>query len=116
MFVFNQLFQNKTLNILRVILILAGILRIWGLKYGLPLAVHPDEHAIYLNALQMVSRGDMDPHFYNWPAHTILYIDCGIFYIATAVFNLIHETSYLPLQLSATHLTLFIILGRLVTV
>lgn len=49
------------------ILGLALILRMWGLRFGLPYLEHPDEWAVADRALQMLRSGDYSPHSFIYP-------------------------------------------------
>ena len=46
--------------------VLGGVLRVWGLGFGLPNRLRPDEDMIVLPSLAMVG-GDLDPHGYTYP-------------------------------------------------
>jgi len=50
-----------------IILLVAAVLRLWGLDFGLPNdRCRPDEYMIAVVALGMGS-GDLNPHFFNYP-------------------------------------------------
>ena len=68
------------------ILLVALTIRVRGIPFGFPLAVHPDEPAIIDAALQMLRTGDLHPHFFSYPslmiyAQTVLQ---GLQYLAGA--------------------------------
>ena len=64
--------------ILLAILVLAAILRVWGIGFGLPhLEARPDEMEVVSRAIRLLS-GDLNPHFFHYPS---LY-----FYLLGAVF------------------------------
>jgi len=51
--------------------VVAGALRVWGLKWGLPDATHlfsyhPDEYHSLRGLLSLVTTGDLNPHFFNY--------------------------------------------------
>lgn len=55
------------------ILLLALGLRVWGIRYGLPwLFYFHDEPQVVLRALRF-GTGDLNPHFFIWPATLLLY-------------------------------------------
>jgi len=53
---------------LAAVLLVALVLRVRGVPFGFPLAVHPDEPSILDAALQMLSTGDPNPHFFAYPS------------------------------------------------
>lgn len=59
------------------ILGLAIALRVWGLPYGLPHFVHPDEGIVVPVAMRFLT-GDPNPHFFNWPT-LYMYALAGVF-------------------------------------
>ncbi|MCZ6636552.1 MAG: hypothetical protein O7G87_24410, partial [bacterium] len=46
--------------------VLGGVLRVWGLGFGLPNRLRPDEDMVVLPSLAMIG-GDLDPHGYTYP-------------------------------------------------
>lgn len=59
--------ENENILIF-IILILGGIVRLWGIGFGLPhTSVRPDENTIIKIALKFGS-GDLNPHFYSYPS------------------------------------------------
>jgi 4-amino-4-deoxy-L-arabinose transferase-like glycosyltransferase len=56
------------------ILLLALLLRLWGIEYGLPFAYQIDEERLYVrNAVGMLSAGSLDPnYFHNPPLYSYL--------------------------------------------
>lgn len=58
---------------LAAVLLLALALRLWGIRYGLPwLFYFHDEPQVVLRALRF-GTGDLNPHFFIWPATLLLY-------------------------------------------
>src|SRR4051794_24742262 len=54
--------------ILGGILLLALILRLWGIKYGLPFAYQIDEERVYVRkAARMLDAGSLNPHYMHNP-------------------------------------------------
>jgi 4-amino-4-deoxy-L-arabinose transferase-like glycosyltransferase len=52
---------------LAAILIIATVLRFWGLGVGIPFAVGDDEPQIMNRSLHMMRTGDFHPHFFDYP-------------------------------------------------
>ncbi len=96
---------------LGAILLLALALRVWGLGFGLPYVIQPDEPSVELRVLHMWYAGDLNPHYYVYPS---------FFYDAQALL------AYLVGHLAAiaqpdvarhplAHLPLFYLAGRALT-
>jgi 4-amino-4-deoxy-L-arabinose transferase-like glycosyltransferase len=62
---------------LGLILVVAAILRFWGLGAGIPYSVGVDEPQIVSRAVHMMKTGDFNPRFYDYPGFYI--------YVQTAV-------------------------------
>lgn len=64
-----------------LILVLGLFLRLWRLDFGqeLPYLAHTDELTQYNPAIRMITTGDLNPHFFNYPSLTI-YIDAAVLY------------------------------------
>jgi 4-amino-4-deoxy-L-arabinose transferase-like glycosyltransferase len=60
-----------------LVLFAAALLRLWGLRQGIPYAIGVDEPEIMERAVTMMKSGDYNPHFFDYPS---LYI-----YIQTVV-------------------------------
>ena len=56
---------------LAAVLIAAVVLRIWGLRQGIPHAVQVDEPEIVERAFTMMRGGTLHPHFFDYPSLTI---------------------------------------------
>ncbi|MFH1177600.1 MAG: phospholipid carrier-dependent glycosyltransferase [Acidobacteriota bacterium] len=70
---------------LLLILVVALALRLAGIRWGMPLLCHPDEHRTVEAAAQMVARKTIEPDFYNWPNHVFIYLNEAIYPIASAL-------------------------------
>ncbi|MFT4571121.1 MAG: 4-amino-4-deoxy-L-arabinose transferase-like glycosyltransferase [Hyphomicrobiaceae bacterium] len=69
------------------ILVVAAVVRAWGLGFGLPQPIaRPDEATLVRIALQFGS-GDLNPHFFNYPS---LYA-----YVLAAVYGVVYGTGRL---------------------
>jgi 4-amino-4-deoxy-L-arabinose transferase-like glycosyltransferase len=54
--------------LLVVVIIIGGLLRVWGIGYDLPFIYHPDE-PVYIELSQRIFKtGDLNPHFFNYPS------------------------------------------------
>lgn len=90
----------KKHTILICILLLAAVLRFWGIGFGLPHdRCRPDEYTIAVTALGM-GGGDLNPHFFNYPT---LFIYCcfacyALYYVAGYVFGVFHSSLDLGLS------------------
>jgi 4-amino-4-deoxy-L-arabinose transferase-like glycosyltransferase len=53
-----------------MILAVALVIRIWGTWFGQPYVLHPDEHLIVQQALEMLKAPgyDLNPHFFDYPS------------------------------------------------
>jgi 4-amino-4-deoxy-L-arabinose transferase-like glycosyltransferase len=49
-------------------LVAAGLLRFWALPHGVPYSVQVDEPEVMVRAVRMMKTGDLNPHFYDYPA------------------------------------------------
>lgn len=90
--------SGRTVLLTVLMLGLALALRLTGLGWGLPNALHqqsyhPDEWQVALGALRMVVTGDPNPHFFNYPTLS-LYLAAGLDYMAAA---LRHDLPLAPL-------------------
>ena len=94
------------------ILVLAFILRIWGVGFGLPHLYHADEPIVVNHALAF-GMGDLNPHFFKIPplVSYLLFICYGIYYVAGA--GLFHSVRDLE-QLFYFDPSSFYLIARLV--
>ncbi|MBI3912751.1 MAG: glycosyltransferase family 39 protein [Chloroflexi bacterium] len=53
---------------LAAIILLAGYLRFWGIDFGLPYTIAPDEPTHFTIALRMLKNLDPNPHWLNYPS------------------------------------------------
>ncbi len=54
--------------LLGLVVLIALLVRIWGLCADLPYIYHPDEPVAIEISLRMFKTGDMNPHFFHWPS------------------------------------------------
>ena len=96
---------------LGLILLLALALRLWGLAFGLPYVIQPDEPSVEMRALHMWYAGDPNSHYYVYPS---LYYDLQ----ALLAFAVAHAAGVLQpdvLRHPLVHLPLFYLAGRAFT-
>lgn len=74
---------NQELALIGIILLIAIVVRLWGINYDLPYIYHPDE-PVYITISQHIFKtGDLNPHFFNYPS----------------LFFYINTTAYIPYYL-----------------
>ncbi len=102
--------------ILQVVLLLAIILRLWGMGFGLPLKVHPDEVLITDNAALAVSSGQLKPSFYHWPSFIIylLFFEYLLTYFVGNIIGVFSSAADLFIAYK-TNPTFYFWLGRITT-
>lgn len=70
---------------LLLILILAALVRVWGLQFGLPLVLaRPDEQLIAGKAIEFFQKGTLNPRFFDYPT-LYLYLLAGLYYLYFAL-------------------------------
>ena len=84
-------FSRETI-LLSGILVLAFVLRLWGVNFGLPFLYHADEPIVVNHALAY-GMGDLNPHFFKIPplVSYLLFICYGIYCVAGWVAGLFHS-------------------------
>ncbi|HJR59047.1 MAG TPA: glycosyltransferase family 39 protein [Vicinamibacterales bacterium] len=64
-----------------IIIVLGGFLRLFGIWFGLPYPyARPDEDVATRKAIELLTSGDLNPHFFHWPSLT--------FYVFGAIYAL----------------------------
>lgn len=71
-----------------VILLLGLALRVWGINFGLPYTIAPDEPTHFSIGLRIFKTGDLNPHWLNYPS-LIFYLNA----LALVPFYLIGKAS-----------------------
>ncbi len=61
-------------KLLLLILVLAFVLRFWGIWWGFPLFLHLDEQTVLSPAVTMTLTGDLNPHYFRYPSLYIYFI------------------------------------------
>ena len=106
------LLRRRTLLILLAIIIAAGtVIRVLGVRWGLPLGLNPDEHVIVDGALDLARRHSFEPSVYYRPDHVEIQLS-DLAYLGFAY--LVRGVS--PGQLYATDPSVLLLISRLITV
>lgn len=96
---------------LGLVLLLALGLRLWGLSFGLPYVIQPDEPSVEDRALRMWLAGDPNPHYFVYPS---LYYDMqAIWAFATGHIAGLFQPD--ALRHPILHKPLYYLSGRLLT-
>ncbi|RMG40740.1 MAG: phospholipid carrier-dependent glycosyltransferase [Candidatus Dadabacteria bacterium] len=76
---FNNSRQPEALVLLALIVVLAAVLRFWGISFGLPGRYRPDEEYIVSRAIS-VYTGQLNPKFFIYPS-LYMYISAAFFWL-----------------------------------
>jgi Dolichyl-phosphate-mannose-protein mannosyltransferase len=106
--------KMKKTTILAVILLAGVALRLWGLGYGLPETLHPDEPIVVNHALAF-GTGDLNPHFFIVPPFCsyLLFACYTVFFVVGKLFGTFSDTAGFAL-LFFKDPTIFYLIGRMV--
>jgi len=101
-----------------VLVVLAVIIRMRGVSWGLPYLYDPDEHYLVDPAVRFVLTGDLNPHWFAHPGSTVIY-SLGLAYFVYWLVG--HALGWFPdLQSFATLLstnpTSFYLIGRMLNI
>ena len=80
---------QRTWPVVLAILALALGLRLWGLTFGLPYAMQPDEASVIDRTMTMWVTGDLDPHYLTYPS-LFYYMQAGWQDAAGHIVGLVH--------------------------
>lgn len=110
--------EQKAHRALWLILCAALVSRVWGVWYGYPDIIHPDEHHVVGRALLMLQAPgyDLNPHFFEYPS-LYLYLTALLYLAAAAVLILTGAIGGMPefYVYAQEHLFFFHGLGRLLS-
>jgi putative flippase GtrA/4-amino-4-deoxy-L-arabinose transferase-like glycosyltransferase len=98
-------------HVLAGLLIVGFALRLFGVAWGLPQMLHPDEHVVVEGALDLAARNSFEPSMYFRPDH----VEIQLSYIAYALFSKIFLNSSVLVGYAAQPET-YLLISRLVTV
>lgn len=59
--------KSKAIFLLPCVMLSAIILRFWGISFGLPFFMHPDEQLYLPKALKILATRDLNPHYFLQP-------------------------------------------------
>lgn len=105
--------QNSFLKItilLFFILVFSFTIRLYGIKFGLPFGDYADEAGIPMTAVRILTDGDLNPHYFNYPPLTA-YSIAAITGAINWLIKLIPIESLDKINLS----TLAILIGRILS-
>src|SRR5207247_11395661 len=70
--------QNRSdWAIAATLFLLAAGLRVWGVHWSLPYVIHADESLIVDRAVHIVKTGDLNPHWFVYPA-LVIYLQAAV--------------------------------------
>lgn len=81
-----QKYRSAKLIII-LLMVLGFVLRVWGIRYGLPYLYHPDE-PLAQNALTMVKTNDLNPHFFGYGS-LFFYINAIAYWVYYLLGNMV---------------------------
>jgi len=102
-------------RILLCIIILAAVLRLWGIWHGYPYSYYPDEAHFVKRALAFGS-GDLNPHWFHKPAFYmyLLFFEYGLFFLVGKIIGYWHSISDFGIYYIKNP-GLFYLIGRITT-
>lgn len=104
--------------VLACIVAFAFVVHVWGIYQDLPIAPEVDESTKVLAAMNMISTGDMNPHWFGHPGSTIIYplaLLQHIWYVTTYHGKLFQVNPEVRAVFDATPST-FYLLGRMLSI
>ncbi len=119
-----QSLPRQARGLLIGVTLVAIILRIWGINFGLPYLYHPDEPVVVEIAQRMFKTGDLNPHFLTWPS-LIFYLNAIAYvpyYLVGKLVGVFHNPADIPapiilaMGVGQTPMPTSWLLGRLLTV
>ncbi|KAA3658319.1 MAG: phospholipid carrier-dependent glycosyltransferase, partial [Chloroflexi bacterium] len=115
---------NKESILIGIILLIALLVRVWGINYDLPYIYHPDE-PVYITISQNIFKtGDLNPHFFNYPS-LFFYINASAYipyYLLGKLIGVFHTPNNIlpPISLimgvTQAQMPDTILLGRIITI
>jgi len=106
--------STAAISALAVVLLLAILLRLWGLFHDLPFSYFGDE-LHFMKRSAALGTGDLNPHWFHKPAllmYVLAFVD-GLYYVAGRLFGWFGSTAELGARF-LTDMAPFLLLGRLV--
>jgi len=117
-----QIFRESTL--VSCLLLVAFLIRVWGVNYDLPYIYHPDEPGYIAISQNIFKTGDLNPHFFNYPSlffyiNALAYIPYYLFGKIVGVFrtpNDILPPISLAMGVTIAQMPTTVLLGRIITI
>lgn len=106
-----------------MIILMGGLLRGWGIAYDLPFVYHPDE-PVYISISQGIfQKGDLNPHFFNYPSlffylHALAYVP---YYLVGRYFGRFASPESIPapvvltMGVAKSPMPTTVLMGRIIT-
>jgi hypothetical protein len=90
---------------LLLILTLGGLVRLWGIAFGLPYLEHPDEWALTMPSLRILQTGDLNPHRFDYGSLYIYLLSAiyGLYFLYGRSRGLFTSIYDIPLYEESTH-------------
>lgn len=108
--------QGRSANLLSItpLILIAFLLRIWGIGYGLPFveAFVSDAERYILDAVRIAGTRDLNPHWFGHPGSTVIYPLAAIFSLLNRLERLTGLTNENVLQAFQGNPTPYYVLGR----
>lgn len=109
--------------LLLIVLLVAVILRVWGIEYDLPFIYHPDEPRYITYSQHIFKTSDLNPHFFNYPSlffyiNSLAYIPYYVVGRLLGIFNTPSDILYpvsLAMGVTRAPMPTVVLLGRMVT-
>jgi len=68
------LFSNFSSLMVVLLMLIALLVRLFGINFGLPYLYDPDEHLFVDRSLEMINQSSIDPNWFGVPASTTMYL------------------------------------------
>jgi 4-amino-4-deoxy-L-arabinose transferase-like glycosyltransferase len=110
--------------LLAAVILIAFLLRVWGINFDLPYIYHPDEPVPIAISQRMLKTGDLNPRFFHWPSlpiylNLLAYVP---YYLVGRLLGVFHSPNDIlaPIELTMgvtyAPMPTVVLLGRLITV
>jgi 4-amino-4-deoxy-L-arabinose transferase-like glycosyltransferase len=115
---------NSELILIGIILLIALLIRVWGVNYDLPYIYHPDEPGYIVISQNIFKTGDLNPHFFNYPSlffyiNALAYIPYYLLGKIIGIFrtpNDILPPISLAMGVTLAQMPTAVLLGRIITI
>ncbi len=108
--------MDQASSLLVVITLLAFLMRVWGISFGLPYIYNTDE-AVFVNQAVAFGSGDLNPHDFRYPTlySYILFVLYGLYFILWLVMGCFKSVDDFAIHFFRDP-TAFYLIGRSLTV